>query len=74
MAALEAKGDVKCYFPCNDCIGFPTRRILRTLAKKHCKEKGHAEGGYEYHPLVRWYSLHIVRLVIVLIVYSQILL
>ena len=65
MEALEAKGDGKCYFPWNDCRGLWTRRILLTLAEKHCKEKGHAEGGYEYHPLVRHYSLHIVRLVIV---------
>ena len=71
MVALEAKGDGKCYCPCNDCIGLRSRIILRTSAEKHCKEKGHAEGGYEYHPLVRRYSLHIVFIVIVLIVYSQ---
>ena len=71
MASLEAKGDGKCYCPCNDCKGLRTRIILWTSAEKHCKEKGHAEGGYEYHPLVRCYSLHIVPLVIVLIVYSQ---
>jgi hypothetical protein len=29
-AALEAKGDGKCYCPCNDCKGLQTRRILRT--------------------------------------------
>ena len=69
-AALEVKGDGKCYFPCNDCMGLRTRRILRTIAEKHYKEKGHAEGGYEYHPLVRRYSLHNV-LVILLIMYSQ---
>ena len=68
---LEVKDDVKCYFPCNDYRGLKTRIILGTSAKKHCKEKGHAEGGYEYHPLVRCYSLHIVLLVIVLIMYSQ---
>ena len=71
MAALEAKGCGKCYCPCNDCRGLRTRRILLTSAKKHCKDKGHAEGGYAYHPLVRRYSLHIVLLVIVMIVYSQ---
>ena len=69
MIALEAKGDGECYFPCNDCSGLQTRRILRTSAEKHCKEKGHVEGGYEYHPLVRHYSIHIVLLIIVLIVY-----
>ena len=67
----EAKGDGKCYFPCNYCMGLRTRRILRTSAKKHCKEKGHAKGGFEYRPLLRCYSLDNVLLVIVLIMYSQ---
>ena len=49
MAALEAKGDGKCYHPCNDCRGLRTRRNLRTSAAKHCKEKGPTEGGYEIH-------------------------
>ena len=70
-ATLEEKGDGKCYFPCNDCKGLRRRRILRTSAEKHCKKKGHAEGGFEYCPLVRHYSLHNVLLVIVLIMYSQ---
>ena len=70
-ATLEVKGDGKHYFPCNDCIGLKMRRILRKSAKKHCKEKGHAEGGFEYRPLVRRYSLDNVLLVIVLIMYSQ---
>ena len=70
--ALEVKGDGKCYFPCNDCRGLRTRIILRISDEKHCKEKGHAEGGFEYRPLVIRYSLHInVLLVIVLIMYSQ---
>ena len=56
--ALEEMGDGKCYCLCNDCRGLQTRRILRTSAEKNCKEKGHAEGGYEYHPFVRRYSLH----------------
>ena len=38
-------------------MGLRTRRILRTSVEKQCKEKGHAEGGFEYHPLVRRYSL-----------------
>ena len=41
MAALEVKGDGKCYCPCNDCRGLQTRRILRTSTEKQCKEKGH---------------------------------
>ena len=44
--ALDPKGDGKCYFLCNDRKGLQTRRILRTSAEKHCKEKGHAEGGF----------------------------
>ena len=71
-ATLEVNSDGKCYCPCNSCRGLRTRRILQTSAEKHCKEKGHAEGGYEYHPLVRRCSLHIVHIVIVLIVYSHI--
>ena len=70
-AALEAKGDGKCHFPCNDCRGLRTRKFLRTSAEKHCKEKGNAEGGFEYRPLVRRYSLDNVLLVIVLFMYSQ---
>ena len=69
--ALEVKGDGKCYFPCNDCRGLQTRILLRKTIEINCKEKGHAEGGYEYHPLVRFYSLLNVLLLIVLIMYSQ---
>ena len=69
--ALEVKGDGKCYFPCNDYMGLWTRRILRTNAEKHCKEKGHAKGGFEYRPLVIRYSLDSVLIVIVLVMYSQ---
>jgi len=29
-AALEARGDGKCYCPCNDCMGLQRRRILIT--------------------------------------------
>ena len=70
-ATLEVKGDGKCYFPCIDCRGLQTRIFLRTTDEKHCKEKGHVEGGYGYCPLVRCYSLHNVLLVIVLIMYSH---
>ena len=47
------------------------RIILRTSAKKHCKEKGHVEKGFEYRPLVRRYSLDNVLLVIAMFMYSQ---
>ena len=56
-ATLEVNGDGKCYFPCNNCRRLWTRRILRTSAKQHCKEKGNAEGGFEYRPLLRRSSL-----------------
>ena len=65
-AALEARGDGKFYFPCSDCEGLQRRRILITTAEIHCREKGHAEGGYEYHPLVRGYSIFNVFSVIVI--------
>ena len=69
--AAEMKGDGKYYFPSNDCRGFQMRMILRTLTEKHCKEKGHVEGGYEYCPLLIRYSLHNVLLVILMIMHSQ---
>ena len=56
-AALEARGDGKCYCPCNDCRGLQRRRLLITTAEIHCRDKGHAEGGNEYRPLVRGYSV-----------------
>ena len=54
--ALEARGDEKIYFPCFDCRALQRRRILRTTAERHCREKGHAERGYEYCPLVRGFK------------------
>ena len=65
-AALEVRGDGKFYFPFSDCRGLQSRRILRTLVERHCREKGHAEGGYEYRPLVRGYSIFNVFSVIVI--------
>ena len=55
--ALEVRGDGKCYCPCYDCKGLQNRRLLITIAQKHCREKGHAKGGYEYHPLVRGFNI-----------------
>jgi hypothetical protein len=52
-SALEARGDGKCYFPCYDCRGLQRKILLITTTKRHCREKGHCEGGYEYRPLVR---------------------
>jgi hypothetical protein len=51
-AALEVRCDGKCYYPCYACRGLQNRRLLITIDQKHCREKGHAEGGYEYRPLV----------------------
>jgi hypothetical protein len=56
-AVLEAGGDGECYFPCYDCRGLKRRRILIKIVERHCREKGHAEGGYEYYPLVRGYLI-----------------
>ena len=39
---------------------------LTTTAERHCSEKGHAEGGYEYRPLVRGYSIFNVFSIIVI--------
>ena len=63
--ALEVRGDGKCYFPCSDCMGLQ-RSILITTAKRHCREKENDEGGYEYHPLVRGYSIFNVFSVVVI--------
>ena len=49
---LKRKGDGKCYCSCSQCRGFKRRRINITTARKHCREHGHGEGGYEYHPFV----------------------
>jgi hypothetical protein len=52
-ATLEVRGDGKCHFPCYDCRGLQIKRLLITTVERHCREKGHIEGGYEYRPLVR---------------------
>jgi hypothetical protein len=33
------------------------KRLLITTTQRHCREKGHAEGGYEYRPLVRGFNI-----------------
>ena len=50
--ATTRRGDGKCYCPCTQCRGFKRRRILISIATKHCREHGHAEGGDEYRPFV----------------------
>jgi hypothetical protein len=54
---LEAGGDGKCYCTCYDCRGLQNRRLLITTAQKHCRDKGHAKGVYEYCPLVRGFNI-----------------
>ena len=50
MTALEAKGDGKCYFPCNDYMGLRTRRILRTTTKKKLRRRCMLKGGMNIIP------------------------
>jgi hypothetical protein len=56
-AALEARGDGKCYCPCYDFRGLQNKRRLITKTQRHCKEKGHAKGGYKYRPFVRGFNI-----------------
>jgi hypothetical protein len=56
-AALEVRGDGKCYCPFYDYRGLQKKRLLITTSQIHCREKGHAEGGYEYRPLVRGFNI-----------------
>ena len=65
-ATLEERGDGKCYFPCSYCKALQRRRILIMTFERHCMEKGNAEGGYEYRPLERGYSIFNVFSVIVI--------
>jgi hypothetical protein len=54
---LEARGDGKFYCPCYDYRGLQNTRLLIKTTQRHCREKGHAEGGYEYRPLVRGFNI-----------------
>jgi hypothetical protein len=56
-ATLEARGDGNFYCPCYDCRGLQRKILLITTVERHCREKGHAEGGYEYCPLVRGFNI-----------------
>ena len=49
-AGLEVKGDGKCYFPCNDCRGLQTRRILRKVLRKIVRRSGMMKGGLNIIP------------------------
>ena len=48
---VKRRGDGKYYCPCSQCRGFKRRIVNITIAIKHCREHGHAE-GHEYHPFV----------------------
>jgi hypothetical protein len=50
--ALEAHGDMKCYFPYNECMGLNRKRLVRKIVERHCWRYGHCEGRYTYHPMV----------------------
>ena len=50
--AAKRRGDGKCYCPCTQSRGFKRRIILISIATKHYREHGHAEGGKEYRPFV----------------------
>jgi hypothetical protein len=43
-AALEARGDGKCYFPCYDCRGLQRRRLLITTMKDIVGRRGTPKG------------------------------
>ena len=69
---LEARGDGKCYFPCNRCRGFKRRRLLIRTTEKHYRENEHVEGGHEYCPMVS-YSLYAFIILIVFINISMLI-
>ena len=49
---FQREGDEKCYCPCKSCNVLKIRRIKIKIAKRHCRENGHIEKGFDYHPLV----------------------
>jgi hypothetical protein len=59
---LEAQGDGKCYFPCNQCKDSNRRRLVRKTIEVHCWRYGNVEGGYIYCPMVI-YSLYVFVLI-----------
>ena len=59
----EAMGDRKCYYPCAQCKGLDTRKLLIETTKMLCRKYGPAEGGYGYHPLIS-YSLYVFVLIV----------
>ena len=52
LSNFQREGDNKWYCPCKSCNSLKTRRIKIKIAKRHCTENGHIEGGFDYHPLV----------------------
>jgi hypothetical protein len=64
FVALNAKSDRKCYFPFTHCKGFKRRRILIRIIERHCRQFGHVEGGYKYHPILVRFSLYVFVLIV----------
>ena len=52
LSNFQKEGDDKCYCPCKSSNSLKTRRIQIKIAKRHCRENGHIEKGFDYHPLV----------------------
>ena len=52
LSNFQREGDAKCYCPCKSCNNLKIRRIKNKIIKRHCRENGHTEGGFYYHPLV----------------------
>ena len=61
---LKRDGDGKFYCPCSQCRGFKRRRINIAIAKRHCREYGHAEGGHEYRPFGKFFIIYVFILII----------
>ena len=64
FSALDARGDGKCYCPCNQCWGFKRRALLIRTTEKHCRDNEHVEGGHEYHPMVSYPSYAFIILIV----------
>ena len=51
MVALEAKGDGKCYCPCNDCRGLQTRKFYEHQLKNIVRRRGMLKRGMN---IIHW--------------------
>ena len=55
LSNFQREDDDKCYCPCKSCNDLKTRRIIIKIDKRHYRENGHIEGGFDYHPLVSYF-------------------